>query len=474
MITIAFLLLLLLNAWIVFVYWITVYRKEGPASPLGIVLLFYLLNYPLRAIMLFVAVGTDLEWEFKSWQWGFSQGEICVALSYATLFAGCLVMAYSMLARRTKTGPGYYKRESQPGGLNTDWRRMVFFGLFGAYLLVFAHEAVSGELFGLYESIEDLKRPFLVNLIRLTVDLKWFLVGYAFLRIQRTKSMPVVILTAFVTATIIISALVSTGKGDLVALPLLWAICVWLVRGKIPKFSIALSVTAVIAFAFYSYTARKYDYYGVRSVQGDNILESVRGTAGTVVSVHKEDRDLWKEQAGRVFSRFDGMDSLMLCQRLDPFPEEGLYVAGSMVELGNVFPRPLWPTRPLLSFNHHVTYAVWGRPDDAFLEMPIGRIGESFYVLNWAGLLYAFFYAYLWRWMYGTFFLRSQNDLETAFYLCLAFLVVLPDAYLVYNWKRLVVVVAAYVFLRSNGRIGTAHGMNQATLVKSRVGEEYA
>jgi len=478
MITIAFLLLLLFNAWIVFIYWVTVYRKEGPASPLAIVLLFYLFNYPLRAIMLFVAAGTDLEWDFGSWEWGFSQGEICVALSYATLFAGCLVMAYLMLSRRTKAEPNYCKRKSQPSGLDTDWRKIAFFGLFGAYMLLFVYKAVSSDLFGLYETLEDLKHSFLFNLMHLAADLKWFLVAYAFLRIQRTKSMPVIILAVSVTATIVISAFVSTAKGDLVALPLLWAICVWLVRDRLPKLTMAFAVVAIIGFAFYSYTARKYDYLGVRSVEGGSMLESVRRTAGTVAHMHKENKDLWKEQAGKVFSRFDGMDSLTLCQRSDLFIEKGLYVAGSIVELGNVVPRLVWPTRPHLSFNHHATYAVWGRSNYYFLEMPIGRIGESFYVLNWGGLVYAVFYALLWKWMYRTFMLRSRNDLETAFYLCMVFLVVLPDAYLVYNWKRLVVVAAAYVFVTSNGvmrvRKKTPRVRCQAILAKSGVEEEHA
>lgn len=458
MTTIAFLLLLLLNSGIVFVYWVTVHRKEGPASPLGIVLLFYLFNYPLRAIMLFVAAGTDLEWAFNSRVWLFSQDEICAALFYATLFVGCLVMVYSMRSGKRQAVPHYYKRKSQQSGLNTNRQRMVFFSLFLAYIVFFAHQLVSGELFGLYESIEDLKRPFLVNLIGIISHLKWFLVAYAFLRVQRTKSTRVIILAISVSATIIISALVSTGKGDLVALALLWAICVWLVRGKIPKFTFALATIAVIMFAFYSYTARRLDYAGIRSMQGSSIVESISRTADIVLSAHNDDAGLWKEQAGAVFSRFQGMDGLIMCQRRNSVFGDGLYVAGSLVEFGNAVPRLVWPTRPHLSLNHHVTHAVWGWPDYYLVELPIGRIGESFYVLNWGGLLYAILYAYLWRWFYKTFMLRSRNDLDTAFYLSVLFLMVLPDAYLTYNWQRLVVMVAAYFFLRSNGGIRVGNG----------------
>jgi hypothetical protein len=212
-------------------------------------------------------------------------------------------------------------------------------------------------------------------------------------------------------------------------------------------------------------------------VEGDSVLDSVRRTAATVAYLHKEDRDLWKQQVGKVFSRFDGVDSLILCQRPNPLHRKGLYAAGSLVELGNMFPRVVWKTRPHLSFNHHVTHAVWGMPKYYFLEMPIGRIGESFYVLNWGGVVYALFYALLWRWLYRRFMLRSTNDLETAFYLCLLFVVVLPDAYLVYNWKRLVVVTAAYILVSSKGatsvRRKTPSTRRQAILASWSAGEKH-
>lgn len=450
MVTFCFLFLILLNVWLIFVYLSTVYVHEGLGSPLSFVLLFYAFNYPLRAIVLFVATDTDLAWEVNSWEWHFSCGEICTALLYATLFASCCLLIYLQASRRVASNPSPAKRLQRPTGLNTSWQTMVFYSLVCIYIFAFLRETATGGLFLLYEEYDDLKREFLVNAVRMAVDLKWFLVAYSFLRLQRERTVSNFLMAACVGATVLISAFVSTSKGEIVVLVLLWSACSWIVHRKLPTFAIAASTFVVIAFAFYSYTARAHDYSGMRSGTDVDTIGSAQRTAETVFSVYSHSQGVWKEQVGKVFSRFDGMDSLILCQRRNRFLGDGIYLAGSLVELGNVVPRALWPNRPHLSFNHHTTQAVWGRPYYYFLEMPIGRIGESFYVLNWCGLLYAVPYALFWSWLYRTHFLRARSDLHTAFYLNLVFLLVLPDACLVYNWKRAAFVMAAYALLRAD------------------------
>lgn len=449
--TLFLVMLLLYNLVIACLYFKAVHPSDGWVSPLAVVLLFYAFNYPLRAAVLFFTSGTSLEWGGDSWEYSFSREEIVDALTYATLFMGFLVGFYSLLCKR-REGWLAHKAMPYPSGLSNSWQLFTFYSLFLAYVLVFIYRAMTGELFGLYEKLEELKRPFFINVLFLVMSLKWFLLGYGFLQFQTRKSLRVLVLTVSMSLTIIVSTIVSTGKGEMVTFALLWIIGIWLVRRRIPRYTVAVAACAVMVFAFYSYSARKYAYHGVRDA-GESTLKTVQNTVKTVAKRHEADKDLWKKQAPMMFNRFQGLDGLIMCQRKKPFLNDNMYIAGSLVEFGNAFPRPIWPTRPHLSFNHHVTHAVWGRSYYSFLEMPIGRIGESFFVLSWAGLFYALFYALFWNWLYVRFMMRARDNIGLALYLCLLCLIVLPDAYLVYNWKLVTVVAAGYWLLRSNDRI---------------------
>jgi len=70
--------------------------------------------------------------------------------------------------------------------------------------------------------------------------------------------------------------------------------------------------------------------------------------------------------------------------------------------------------------------------------------------LNWVGLLYAIVYASIWNWIYTRFMVQADDDTSRAFYVSLACLVIIPDAYLTYNLKSALVVSFFVWFLRSN------------------------
>ena len=441
--------LLVLNAAFGLGFLHFIYPSDGWVSPIAPVLLFYMLHYPVRALILFTLVGTPLECDVEGWGYAFMRAEIVPALLYATLFMGALLVFYALLCR-SRRGWWWRLPLERRSGLETPWRRQVFFAMFCGYFLAFGYRAARGDLFGLYHGLEDLKQAFLVNLLGVGLYAKYFLLAYALLRMLRDKSACAVLLALSMLLSILTSALVSTGKGQLVDVVIVWLMCVWMCRLKLPKLNIVLMALAILVFAFYSYTARRY---GTVRSGDESTVAVVRENIRIFTGQHQQDEGLWKTQLGPVFSRFDGLDGLILCQRENRVLETGLYGAGSVVEIGNLVPRILWPTRPHLSFNHHLTSVVWGRPSWLVSEMPIGRIGESFFVLNWVGLLYAIVYASIWNWIYTRFMVRADDDTSRAFYVYLACLVIIPDAYLTYNLKSALIVSFFVWFLRSN--VGT-------------------
>ena len=439
-----FIVIIIVNLSIVMFYLKKVHSKEGFIGPLFFFLSFYVLNYPIRATMLFLASGSSWEWQVDEWGYRFQREEILFSLAYATLFMGILVGYYEVLCRRRR----WLSRHdpSPASGLANPLQKLVFLFMFGAYVILFVYRLSSGKLVLLYESMDALEKPFMVNVFYLADFLKWFLTAYGLLRFLRVKSIPALILALTMFAIIVFSAVASTAKGDLVTLVMIGASCVWLVKGRLPKYTILVCACVVILFAFYSHTARRVAYENVRSAQG-NAISNTRWIVDLTVDAYESGAVLWEEQAIPLFNRFCGTDTLALCQRKGTFFEDGLYVVGSVVEFGNIIPRLFWPDRPHLSFNHHMTSAIWGI-SGILAEMPIGRIGESFFVLNWGGIFYAFLYASFWNWLYVKFLVQAQDDLKRALYACLVCLVVIPDAYLIYNWKSVVVVGLSYSLVK--------------------------
>ena len=159
MIETLFIALLLCNFFIVKLYLRNVHPRDGYVGPIFFVLPFYVLNYPVRSIVLFFASGSSWEWQADQMGHRFQREEILFALAYATLFMGMLVGHYAFLCRRRR--PRFRPEASLPSGLSGPYRRAIFFCLFAAYAILFIYKFYSGELTSLYESIDDLKRPFL-------------------------------------------------------------------------------------------------------------------------------------------------------------------------------------------------------------------------------------------------------------------------------------------------------------------------
>ena len=114
-------------------------------------------------------------------------------------------------------------------------------------------------------------------------------------------------------------------------------------------------------------------------------------------------------------------------------------------------PRIIWSNRPHLSFNHYITNAIWGEIY-TFSESPIGRIGESFFVLYWMGIVYAIFYALLWHFIFNNLIKKSDNELKHMLYFTLLCLIVIPDAYIIYNLIEVIVILILFFVINNFGK----------------------
>jgi hypothetical protein len=179
-----------------------------------------------------------------------------------------------------------------------------------------------------------------------------------------------------------------------------------------------------IVFSVYSYLARSYG-----DVRGEFSVAKLRGT---IEAVRESEHDAGTVGLLGLVDRFNYLDGLALAIRRGPGGDDD-YELGSLNELAMLVPRQLWPERPLYSFNHHVTASVWR--ESYFSETPIGRTGESYYVLGALGVLLGALYGWLFTVAFRSTLAPARSAFSQAFYFFVLTVLLIPDAYLTYNLK---------------------------------------
>jgi hypothetical protein len=432
--------LLLVNVGLLVWYFRAVQYKHLWLLPSTFFLVSYALHYPVRMLALQHS-------RYNLFQ--LSNEEICLALAYATVFAA--LFAFTSLAGRF-----HRNREGFPARW-VEETPLAGHLIFAVWAASFAYRCQAGMLFALYEGQESLYKSPLVSLVLSADPLKWFVLAYCVFYLHRpndrllslgtlnaasARAGSAVAVSARSRAgrwvlrlemwatigAIMFEAAASTAKGPLVYLLFFYFIGSSL-RNRRPSLAVLVPSVALLgAFTAYSYIVR---YHG-----------TVRGTftiAKFVDNFRVAERVMRETEAGNTLGkqgavdRFSYLDSLALCRRKAEWLERGNYQLGSAIEVLNLIPRFLWPERPHLSFNHHVTWDIWGY--SFFSETPVGRIGESYYVLGNAGVLGGVAYALLFNLIYGVFLRRARTAFAWGLYGWLLMVFCVPDAYLTYNLK---------------------------------------
>jgi len=205
-----------------------------------------------------------------------------------------------------------------------------------------------------------------------------------------------------------------------------------------------------VLFAVYSYLARAF---GV--VTGEFNAGDIAANVSTAI----ENLGYWRESAlTNIFDRFNYLDGLMLVQAKIQHIDKAYFQFGSVSELLNFIPRFLWSDRPLISFNHYMTEVIWEY--DVLSENPVGRVGESYFVFGWFGIVMAFVYAYLFSAIYAALF-DGKSNVSKSVYLFLLMVYIVPDAYLFYgvtnaaiSLTMMAVLVMAARFVLESGTAG--------------------
>lgn len=402
-------------------------------NPLLFPVIFWTLSYPIRYVIVLVKPDIFLDSELVSTYGDRSVLQLSLALIFSALFIITIGVGLRMvLPLRART-----LRTLRPQVLRFRKRdQWLVHALFTLYVTAFAYQGAVYGITGLYEDIEDLKISAIQIVLGEIIMLKWFVASICILAFFRTYRRIFLVQTLLVVATVILSAVLTTAKGMILGIIIFVMVIFSMIGRKPPYLTLSALLFIGIAFSAISYQLREMAYYEVRG----------KTPTQDLISAYKEvDINLADENYIKLVDRITYYgEALLIMMEGSHDRRDDLYTLGSLVEFGNLLPRALWEDRPHFSFNHYVAGAVWKMPW-VFAEIPIGRIGEAFYVASWFGVLYGVLYSYLFALICLLWHKALTSIWAAAAWMAVIMIWVAPDAYLTYGLKQLIAVgVVAY------------------------------
>jgi len=374
---------------------------------------FYIVNYPVRALILQSGIWIG-EFTFDAYS-------TVIALEYSFVFFLILYVTYRQNCkfREKCTVTEVTRSEADEFLCNIT---------FVISLIVFLYKVYNGKLFELYTEESELYSTFGNNLIMMFGPLKWFAISLSLLLWKCTAN-KFRLLQAFVIFSIILTeSLVSSAKGPLFSLLILYLFIMSAYGKRLNYYLVSISAVLIIVLSVFSYYIR---YFG--QVTGEFSTDTLIKNYQVASEISQSEYDL-KTGLGHIANRLNYLDALALTIEKKDSIATGYYPAGSVSELLTILPRFVWEGRPLLNFNIFATREIWGYTD-LISETPIGRIGESFLVFGFFGVIYAVFYGYVFALIEKL--VLGMRTVHLAFYFFLLNYYVIPDSHIVFYWKTI-------------------------------------
>ena len=328
---------------------------------------------------------------------------------------------------------------------------LVCIVLFTLYSIEFIYKYYNGLAYSLYESIEDLKRPFLVNFILSYEWVRWYCLGYSLFVLSGSEHSHVtqslrgsfrqkifIGILIITSAAVFVDSFISTAKGLLLLLFFMLLMWQYLRNKRVSILIFSVLLTVGVLFSAYTYIVR---YYG--TVRGKFEVAQVSENIDAFF-IHRDEMNSLGIQGS--LDRLNYYDGLMLAISDTDDSDKGDYSTGSLVEVYNLIPRPIWPDRPLYSLNHYLTIELW-KMSGVFSETPIGRIGEAAYVLGYFGIIYAVIYGVLFYFIWSNYAITRYAS-SFGIYIMLWTIWIFPDAYLFYNLKNILFFFVNYFVIK--------------------------
>src|SRR5258708_3117988 len=238
-------------------------RRKLFAHVLAIPIVWFALNYPVRAIVL------SMTGEAGEYFPALDESELLSALVYAWMFFAILLL--SCVAVGGVAIPSLNAGLINKINKDQEWMCRV---LYLMTLGVFTYRLFSGLIFGLYDSAEDLTADFATNLILSFDPAKWIalVMGVALWHLKRNAEF--LFISVSTASLIALQAVISSSKGPIFQLVLFYLVFMGILSRK-PNWKLMLvGLSGSVVYSGFSYWQRQYTTVrGLGSVDllGENV-----------------------------------------------------------------------------------------------------------------------------------------------------------------------------------------------------------
>lgn len=396
---------------------------ENLPQPIFIVNVLYLLNFPLRAIVLLLVP----DWLESAPSFVLDFATLSTSLLYS--FACVLVfnISYRYFTRNVQPTPAADQTSlpaCDPVPPVVFWLYLLLASLY----LYYALPSVTNKMFPRIPIESDI--PTVVRALDFTLHVA-ILSSFLMALLMRRKRYVVVFL--LLTASLLYNSLYLTAKYPVFAYVLLLGIVLIRAGHTVNARYVVPCLTIFVCYVVYSYLARSVLAF-ITPEMGLAARLSLVGGALFEFGPFKLLLDLFLL---KITDRFVYLETLMVyMQSLSANVSLDLYDRfGSLPLLPNILGHMLRLDVEVLE-NLHVWFGnkywyglSWPGWD---VVIPFGRITESFMILSWLGFILFVGYAFLFSLLYRVFYL-SRNPLSVIYYLLVYYYYVLVDDYLFYN-----------------------------------------
>lgn len=398
-------------------------RSAGGKSfwllPASFFIINYGFQYPLRSIFV-STVTSDVN---------VSPQEVFSAMVYSTLFL-LIFLGVSLAAYSHKAVKPIPVSSTMCGSAR---REVTVVVIITAFLVLFlAYKWQSHQMFTLGDSAGQDSGSLIYNISNTCQTLSLFGFPLGVMLYHRYRNRVALVCVLVMAGLGLGGSVIAGGKGTVVTLAFAY-LASSAASGSAPKLRTVCALALVsIAVGVFTYLLRAYG-----TVQGPSSGEIVQRSVNSAWAAAADKDRVVNVGLRNSADRFNYLDGLILSMRR---PKASVltaddYAYGSAVELLNFVPRQLFPRRMMYNFSWNTTSAVFGLPFD--MMSPIGRIGESFYVLGYFGLIYAVLTALLFAWLLNRIFCRARTLVGRAVYVFILCAYVIPDDSLFFNARVL-------------------------------------
>jgi hypothetical protein len=402
-------------------------------NPLAIPIAFWTLGYPVRYALILAKPDIFSESELAMSS-SFGVEDFFAALLFASAFIAAIGLGLRIMLPSSKRALSAVTFETLR--FTVQDRLLVHF-IFLVFATASGYMYVVYGISGLYDDYSQLQKNVAEVILGEIANLKWFVAALCLLAYFKSYRRIFIIEALLIFLSIFFVSLLTTSKGGILNF-IIYILLLLAVIGKNPSKGVLIAIFCLgLLFSVVSYEMREVAYYNIRETTSQLSILSHYGDLGLNIDSLKF---LFEKNIFTLIDRVSYYgDALVLMSNQDVRDGTDLYMYGSLVEIGNLIPRILWEDRPHLSFNHHVTGAVWGMKM-LLSETPIGRVGEAYYVGGWLGFLVGFAYALMFALLCRLWVAVRGNLWGVATWCGLFMAWVVPDAYFTYGLKQVLVI----------------------------------